>query len=274
MLKFNTLLADAGLDPEKVYLLRHQDRRMSDGRTVYSVWRSQKDDFEMYRRIQKWENRFEVGALIASFVVTPDGDTLFVGLYEITDLTKLTDSVFDPMIRHYVPAGHAFHTTEHCDLLADFKERLVIDWGPGERAWRQRAHMQNKDVIEIRRAFREREFPGYQSVICDVDRIEETPLKWREHLQSVRGVYLLVCKETGDQYVGAAYGDGGFWNRWYAYSSNGHGGNALLKIRGKRAHAATILEIFDSIATPTDIINAEARWKRKLGSRAHGLNAN
>ena len=129
MLKFNTLLADAGLDPEKVYLLRHQDRRMSDGRTVYSVWRSQKDDFEMYQRIQKWENRFEVGALIASFVVTPDGDTLFVGLYEITDLTKLTDSVFDPMIRHYVPAGHAFHTTGHCDLLADFKERLVIDWG-------------------------------------------------------------------------------------------------------------------------------------------------
>jgi hypothetical protein len=134
--------------------------------------------------------------------------------------------------------------------------------------------MQNKDVIEIRRAFREPEFPGYQSVICDVDRIEETPLKWREHLQSVRGVYLLVCKETGDQYVGAAYGDGGFWNRWYAYSSNGHGGNALLKIRGKRAYAATILEIFDSIATPTDVINAEARWKRKLGSRAHGLNAN
>jgi hypothetical protein len=275
VLKFNTLLVEAGVDPERAFLLRHQDSRIADGRTIYSVWRFQRPDFEFYQRIQRWENRFETGAFIASFIVTPDGDTLFVGLYEVTDLEKTAESIFDPLIRHDVPAGCAFHTLEHRDGSKDFEERLIIDWGRGgERAWRQRAHLQNKDVIAIKRAIGEPEFPGFHDVICDTDRIEETPPTWRNLLRSVKGVYLLVCKETGEQYVGAAYGDEGFWGRWSAYASNGHGGNALLNVRAKHAYAATILEIVDSNATPVEIINAEARWKRKLGSRAYGLNVN
>jgi len=136
--------------------------------------------------------------------------------------------------------------------------------------------MQNKNIIAIRRdpVDVEPEFPGYSSFICDIERIEETPQIWRHFLRSVQGVYLLVCKETGERYVGAAHGGGGFWGRWLAYSFNGHGGNALLKAREKRAYDATILEIMDSNATPAEIIKAEARWKRKLGSRAYGLNAN
>jgi hypothetical protein len=206
--------------------------------------------------------------------ITPDSDTLFVALYEITDLKRLTESVVDPLTGQTVPIGNAIHTTEHRDHLAAFEQLLIIDWGSGERAWRQRAYLQNKDVIAIRHNFIDPTFPGYRSVICEIDRIEETPRTWRNLLQSVQGVYLLVCKETGEQYVGAAYGNQGFWGRWWAYSLDGHGGNALLKARAKRAYTATILEITDSNATPTEIINAEARWKQKLGSRAHGLNAN
>jgi hypothetical protein len=132
MLKFNTLLAEAGVDPQKTYLLRHQDRRLAGGRTVYSAWRFHKPDFEFYQSTQKWENRFEKGTFIASFVVAPDGDTLFVELYEVNDLQKLTSSVFDPLAQQDIPAGNAIHAMEHRENLTDFEQKVVIDWGAPE----------------------------------------------------------------------------------------------------------------------------------------------
>ena len=49
-------------------------------------------------------------------------------------------------------------------------------------------------------------------------------------------------------------------------------------MRGLRAKAeeydAMILETAAASATDDDILGIEALWKRKLGTRAHGLNAN
>ena len=62
--------------------------------------------------------------------------------------------------------------------------------------------------------------------------------------------------------------------RWDEYAANGHGGNQLLQRRGQANYAVSILEVASSEMSPDEIIGRESVWKDKLGSRAHGLNAN
>ena len=75
-----------------------------------------------------------------------------------------------------------------------------------------------------------------------------------EPLRASRGVYLLIQRETGAQYVGSATGTDGFLGRWLSYT-DGHGGNKGLK---ELAHAADhcdvrILETAGSGARPEDV---------------------
>ena len=89
----------------------------------------------------------------------------------------------------------------------------------------------------------------------------------------MRGVYLLVS-EGGEQYVGSASGQDGLFGRWMVCAENGHGGNVLLRQRGHRDYAVSILEIASPDMSRDDIVAREAHWKDKLGVRAHGLNKN
>lgn len=68
-LRFNTLVEQAGLDPDKVYLLRHEDDRLAPGRLL-SAWLNEREKFEGYQAGQKWKNQFSEGSSLASFVVT------------------------------------------------------------------------------------------------------------------------------------------------------------------------------------------------------------
>jgi hypothetical protein len=83
---FNSLLAQFGIAPSTVILLRHQDKRALPGRTPYELWRDNTPEFERYQSCQSVENRakFSRGQNWASFVGTPGGDTMFVGLYTAT----------------------------------------------------------------------------------------------------------------------------------------------------------------------------------------------
>jgi len=93
-------------------------------------------------------------------------------------------------------------------------------------------------------------------------------------LQASRGIYLLTCPRTKEQYVGSATGEGGFWQRWQDYVQTGHGGDVALKSRDPSDYQVSILEVAGTAVTPDDIINMEVRWKTKLQSREMGLNRN
>jgi hypothetical protein len=162
------------------------------------------------------------------------------------------------------------------DAFADLAERLLIRWGQGSstRAWSQWAASNHKEIVEVRRTADELPFPGFSAFASTVEDLPLAPQSWRNALASVRGVYLLVCPETGTQYVGSAYGEDGFWGRWSAYMADGHGGNVRLRARTRTNYAVTILEIASPDMAPSDIIRRESVWKVKLGARAHGLNAN
>jgi hypothetical protein len=114
-------------------------------------------------------------------------------------------------------------------------------------------------------------FPGFSRFRWDVAEISTVPLSWQAVLKSVKGVYLLVCKETGKQYVGSAKGEESLWGRFLNYAMTGHGGNIELKRRGPHRYQVSVLEIVNS---DIDIESLEAAWKERLLSRAFGLNEN
>jgi hypothetical protein len=211
----------------------------------------------------------------ASFVVTPADETLFAGIYHVGGRELLTvDMPLTQRDEIYPAASCDTYETALSDHLSDLMGRLVIDWGAGTRAWIQRADNQDKPILEIRRAFQEPEFPGYQRFLEPLSRVASLPKGWIQALSARRGVYLLTCPRTREQYIGSATGDAGFWGRWQNYLDSGHGGNVGLKSRDPSDYQVTILEVAGSAASVEAVLQMEARWKAKLQSREMGLNRN
>ena len=278
MLKFNSILNECKIDPKSVQLVRHQDRGPNGG-TPFSLLQKDRSEFEFYQSVQSravFRREF-----ITSFVVTPDGETLFVDLYKASKPEISSKGIICPIKLKSYDAGKLFvYDLKLDERMKDFSKRMVLNWGEGYRSWVQRAEKQNKDIIEIHKRFEEPPFPDYFSFrrqIVDIPTLYPT---WRSVLQITKGVYLLVCNKTGAQYVGSATGDNGFLGRWNAYAADGHGGNKLLKERNQRDYTVSILETVGSKAQRREVLALEALWKEKLGSRAErlgdefGLNAN
>ena len=128
-------------------------------------------------------------------------------------------------------------------------------------------------------------FPGYKNVLLKKQELDvvvsQSIESWRSALSSVSGVYVIVDRSSGKQYVGSAYGEGGIWSRWCEYSVSGHGNNkelrALLKQESpshSRQFQFSILEVCDLSFSKDQVIARESHWKNALCSREHGLNSN
>lgn len=275
-LRFNSLLAQAGIPPDEVRLLRHQDSRAAKGKTPYELWRDDRPAFELYQEGQSFRNRAKLkGEYWASFVVDPTGQTLLAGFYACSYLGLNETERQWPHTVGFDPIGTCdVYRLTLDDRISDLSGRLVIAWGDGERSWVQRANNQNKVVLEIRKAFQEPGFPGFTSFIASLSKVEGLPAAWIAVLSASRGVYLLTCTKTREQYVGSATGSDGFYGRWLSYARDGHGGNAGLKSRDASDYQVSILEVAGSSATTPDVLNMEMLWKRKLQSREMGLNKN
>src|SRR3954471_24375369 len=115
------------------------------------------------------------------------------------------------------------------DAFAALSGRVVIEWGRGYLAWIQRADQQHKPIFELRRAYQDERFPGFADLILSLSGLPTVPPSWVAVLRAPKGVYLLTCPRTKEQYVGSATGEDGFWGRWRQYYETGHGGNVRLK---------------------------------------------
>jgi GIY-YIG catalytic domain len=270
MLTLNTILKHEGVDPKNVRLVRHQVGDAVTNCTPYDLWRAGDGRLETYQRIRKKE-KFAVGDYLASFVVTPSGDTLFVGFFHVTGLGIAPQGTIDPVLGEDRTGLHLYEI-QRDERLSEYVGHLVIEWGKGYIQWAQNAESNDKSVLEIRKEVKDEAFPGFTRFYCDIDQIETIPLSWQEVLKHVRGVYLLVCKETGKQYVGSAKGDESLWGRFCGYKRTGHGGNVELKRLGLKKFQATVLEVVNS--DTQEIEQIETAWKKKLLSREFGLNKN
>lgn len=242
MLTFNAILRHEGLNPKGVRLVRHQDTRRPGRPTPYNLWRGGDGRLELYQQIQR-RAVFAKGNLLASFVATPTNETLFIGLYSVDGVGPVPPGVIDPIAADLDLSGMNFYEIHRDERLADYAGHLIIEWGAGFRAWVQRAELHDKAVREIRLETAEQPFPGFTRFVWNVDQMAAVPLMWQEVLKSVKGVYLLVCMETGKQYVGSAKGNDSLWGRFLDYARTGHGGNVELQHRGKKPYQ--FLDNFD-----------------------------
>ena len=131
-----------------------------------------------------------------------------------------------------------------------------------------------------------RSFPGYENIHLSFEELEtiirNDQSDWQAALASVKGVYLIRDRNTGKQYVGAAYGDMGIWQRWNNYVHTGHGGNVELQklvrengIEYCRKHFQFALSEYRPAYTSDDVVRKrEQWWKNVLGTRESGLNRN
>jgi hypothetical protein len=273
---FNTILAQLGIAPSTVRLLRHQDSRSAKGKTPYELCRDDRPAFETYQGAQSFVNRPKLrGDHWASFVVTPGGETLLAGLYGCRYLGVNKVERIWPHTVGTDPAGTCdVYELTLDERLNDLAGRLVIAWGDSERAWFQRADNQDKIVLQIREAFREPDFPGLARFISPLSKVGALPVTWIAALSLSRGIYLLTCPKTREQYVGSATGADRFYGRWLSYAQDGHGGNVGLKSRDPSDYQVSILEVAGSAAIFEEIIAMKVLWKRKLQSREMGLNKN
>lgn len=275
-ISLNTVLQEAGLAPADVRLLRHKDQRAVKGRSPYELWRDARPQFELYQSTQgiNYESRLAAPAW-AAFLVTPAAETMFVGLYAVGAKRLLKEDQPRPHADGVDAAGtcHRYDLTLD-ERMSEFIGRMIIDWGPGERAWIQRADQQNKPIREIRACFQEPGFPGFLNFIAPLSKLNSLPTTWIAALRTSRGVYLLTCPKTKEQYVGCATGEEAFWHRWQQYVQSGHGGNVGLKSRDPSDYQVSILEVAGSAATTNEILQMEQLWKSKLQSREMGLNRN
>jgi hypothetical protein len=283
VLTFNFFLNEVGLNPAKVKLARHKDRRAKRGRTPYDLWKAKDPDFEEYQRIQS-KDRFKHATHLASFVVTPQQETMFIGLYSVDGLLPMPPGKHDPITGQDVSRfvgkdGNAsslfYYSLTRTTLLAEYTERMFIDWN-NPIQWAQWAK-QDKRVVEIRRQREEPAFPGFiQFPPTTFEALDALPDPWKTALRAAKGIYVLVCTKTGvytkagKLYVGSASGSDGFWGRWQEYFQTGHGGNEGLKLDPNAEYQVSIVEVAGSSADVPEIIALENRWKDKLRSRDFG----
>jgi hypothetical protein len=262
-------LADAGIDPREVKVLRHTLDRVD----LFAVWRNNRVGLEAYQAVQPRSTRGHfTRPWWATFIALPDGGTLFAGMYRVSLVGDVPDD-YDEIINS--DPGHPstlhLYACERAPELEEYAGRLQISWSGRERKQNgEGGHV----VTQIVDRIRDPDFPGLLEFIKPLSEVGRLPDGWRSHLRLGKGVYLLTCPKTREQYVGKADGEDGFLGRWLNYAANGHGGNIRLKSRDPSDYQVTVLEVAGSSATPREIGAMEERWKRKLQSRDMGLNAN
>ena len=273
---FNTILTETGVPLASVRLIRHKDKRAKRGLTPYELWRDNRPQFELYQSTQSITNRHKLTAPYwAVFAVNLNDETMFAGLYAVKYRGLLKKDTPMPHTDGIDKAGSCdVYDLKLQDTLSDLIGKLFIDWGLGALAWVQYAARNNKSVTELRTDFQEPVFPGFLNFIQPLSRFDNLPKSWIAALKSSRGIYLLTCQKTKEQYIGSATGEEGFWDRWQNYVRSGHGGNVGLKSRDPSDYQVSILEVAGTSATTDDILSMEGRWQSKLQSQEMGLNRN
>jgi len=274
VLTFNHLLTAAGVPLERTRLARHKDQRSSAKVEPYTLWQSDDGSFERYQTVQSIDV-WHPGDYVAAFVVAPlTHETIFVGLYHVTEQGVVTDRARTCPVSGASVLGLHLYTMEKVPALAGYEGRVIIDWGPGFRNWVHRAHRQDKAIAHILRERHELPWPGFPRFHWSVQALDRLPPTWVPHLAHAMGVYLLVSRKEGQLYVGSAYGGEGFLQRWRSYQANGHGSNKDLRPVAAYDYEVSVLEVASSSATGEEIIALENLWKEKLLSREFGLNRN
>lgn len=280
-MKLQALLANEGINWERTKLIRH-NLSSDEVATYYS-----QGQIEIYQTIQR-PSRFKNCDYVISFLGTEETNGIFLGCYKVNGFSQYDAAKFPINFTITMDADTdcVIFDLEKTDILAEFQNRLVIDWGKGTINWCQNGTTE-KEILEIRPAISEIEFISYDKVLLSFEYLREivynktSHKEWEDKLSAVAGVYLITDTKTGKHYVGSASGlDGGIWGRWSQYARTKHGGNKRLVelITANPDYCNnfqySILEVFPIKRDKHEVLECEQQYKRKLQSIQFGLNDN
>jgi hypothetical protein len=238
-------------------------------------------------QFEEWQSRqthknFERPYIVSLIQLHERDSWLFAGVY--SKKGRKPNRRYD---RHY---KCFVYKTEEVQQLSPFTGRLVVKFSRrGRQPYRIAENwLEELQVSELKsRRLEVEDFPGFKKVLLAKEKldiiVQREVASWKAALSSVAGIYLITDTKTGRHYVGSAYGAGGIWKRWKAYSESGHGNNKNLKRLLQRKLSDydsnfqfSILETADTTASKDDILERETHWKDALCSRENygGYNAN
>lgn len=284
LLKLSDVMRNAGLDPKEVKLARHP---LSDKRIKFCY---DNGFFELYLRTQG-KKMFKDGQYILNFVGTQGTTGRFEGCYLVKGVRSMEEITLPesfPIKPEKPPVF--YYDLEKTDIMSDYVERLLIDWGKGARSWCQNGTTE-KEIIALmphRNAQLVSQLTDFENIRLSFDELESIVLapdfysEWVGALSTTYAIYLITDTKTGKQYVGSASGKDGLYGRWSNYVDTKHGGNKkiqlLLKRYPERYHKFqfSILQLLPkSLGVDKDRISKiESLWKNKLNSIEFGLNDN
>ncbi len=231
--------------------------------------------FKEYQETQNSQNFKR--KYIFSLIYYRKEEWIFVGIYEVISVEKI--------------GAKYKYDTKLLDHYEDLIGRLVFHYS--------KPHPQNTylyfekifDKLEIVELLHDKvtleEFPGFENVDINYSElrniIELEDGSWKSALSSMQGIYLISDTSNGKLYVGAAYGQDAFWQRWTEYANNGTGGNKELKktleengIKYAYNFRYSILEVYSKQTKEENYIrDREKYWKNILLSKGEfGYNLN
>lgn len=278
ILNFSDVLNKVGLDPKRVKLIRHsladkEFKKCYDNNMVPEYTRVQNSTFS---------NGYDYWCV---FISGKSTTAKFFACYKVNGCVPDTQDVKPDgfPLENWFQGQRMFYELEHVDLLKEYENRLLIEWGKGALAWAQKG-TNEKPIVAIQD---KRVFSGYENLVLTYDELKEIVKdptayeSWHTALSSINAIYLIVDRENGRKYVGSAYGKGGLLGRWTHYVHSLHGGNKLMKellcgYPERYTHFQfSILQLLPKAVTPEEVIRTETIWKKKLLSyEPLGMNAN
>lgn len=254
------------LDKAKVKLVRHKDSRLE--------YRDVIKDKEALLEYQKEQGKevFKDTDYIISFIGQESTKSLLFGFFKVGNVSKKN--------------GKYFYDLSEVSIYNELIDRVIIDWGNAAIKWDQWYDKNPKEILEILPKGYLGEFPGLTNFVLDFQELKklvdnpDANRDWKNHLSSINGIYMILDTETGNQYIGSAYGKEGIWQRWSTYSKTKHGGNKKLielcefDINYHKNFQYTVLQSLPSNMSKNEVINIETLYKKKFDSKAHGLNQN
>lgn len=268
----------------KVLIVRHSHQNLHE--------MEEKGLIEEYQSFQG-RTGFMDAKYLVSFLATEKGNhARFFGIYKVRGIRKGSDCPkFSDDLAYYDP-GYEPGVTFHLELeklpgFDKYRDRLIIDWMTPRGWYHNYKTTTAKVLLQILPINFVSDFPGLMNIKVSYQELEkiihypESHPQWRESLQHLQAIYLILDTESGNQYIGTTFGDNGLWNRWESYVRGDRtGGNIEFKALKEKDHhfyrhfQYSILEVLSKTADKHYCIAQETLWKDKLGTRAFGLNRN
>lgn len=228
--------------------------------------------FKKYQEIQNSQNFKR--KFIFSLIYYRKDEWIFAGIYEKISVET---------IKNQYKKDQYKYETKLLNIYEDLIGRLVLHYiKPNPR--NNYLNFENVfDQLEIVELLHDKvtleEFPGFENVDITYLKlkniIESEDDSWKSALSNMQGIYLISDTINGKLYVGAAYGEDAFWQRWTDYAKNGSGGNEKLKKELEKNGSNyvnnfrySILEVHSKHNKTESYIKArESHWKNILQTK-------